>query len=84
MQKHAMALGYFSLAVFCAFGSGQDSLLRMHFLAAGLLAGLAGIGFLVSACAPQLHAVQVWLVGMVRLARQPPLDASASADERAV
>jgi hypothetical protein len=75
MQKHALALGYFFLAIFCVFTSSQESL-RMFtppLTVAALAAALMGMGFLFSACAPLFPAVKDWLVRQVRLAQQPPL-----------
>ena len=74
MEKHAMALGYFFLAVFCIFTSTQSFLVlfRIPLLLAALAAALAGLGFLFGACAAQFQARKNWLVQMVRLARQPP------------
>ena len=73
MEKHAMALGYFFLAVFCVFTSTQSIFeFRVPLLLVALGAALTGLGFLFSACAAQFQAGKNWLVQMVRLARQPP------------
>ena len=75
MQKHAMALGYFFLAVFCIFTGSQVFGFRIPLLLAALAAALTGVGFLLSACAVQFQAAKNWLVQMWRLiplARQLP------------
>ena len=81
MQKHAMAMGYFFLAVFCIFTCSQGFLVlyKTPLLLAALAAALMGLGFLFSACVPQFQAVKNWvvavknwLVQMVSLAQQPP------------
>ncbi len=81
MQKHALALGYFFLAVFCIFTSSQGFLQLFSFplLLAAFAAALMGLGFLWSGCAPQLSAVKKWLVEMVRLAQQSPVESKHSA-----
>ena len=74
MQKHALALGYFFLAVFCVFVSPNSySFLRFPLLLAAFTAALAGCGILLSACAVQLHAGKTWLVQIIRKAQQPPV-----------
>lgn len=74
MQKHALALGYFFLAVFCIFTCSQGFLQRFYIplLLAALAAALMGLGYLFSACAPQFPAVKNSLLQMVRLAQSPP------------
>ena len=74
MQKHAMALGYFFLSVFCIFTCSQGFLVLycIPLLLAALAAALMGLGFLFSACAAQFQAGKNWLVQLVRLAQQPP------------
>lgn len=76
MQKHALALGYFFLAVFCIFTCSQGflQLFYIPLLLAALAAALMGLGFLLSACAPQFPAVKKWLVQMVRMAQEPPVE----------
>lgn len=76
MQKHALALGYFFLAVFCIFTCSQGflQLFYIPLLLAALAAALMGLGFLLSACAPQFPAVKKWLVQMVRVAQEPPVE----------
>lgn len=71
MQKHAMALGYFSLSVFCVFASPQVQLgfqFLLHVVA--LFSALMGIGFLMIAWAPHFQTARGWVLEMVRLARQ--------------
>ncbi len=81
MQKHAMALGYFFLAVFCVFTCSQGflQLFYIPLLLAALAAALMGLGFLFSACAPQFQALKNWLVQMVCLAQQPPVENKTTA-----
>ena len=75
MQKHAMALGYFFLAVFCWFTSFHArvniELVVLRF--AALAAALMGLGFLWSACAGTFRLSKEWLLPMWRLAREPPV-----------
>lgn len=71
MQKHAMALGYFFLSVFCVFASPQVQLrFQIPLLLVALISALMGIGFLMIAWAPQFQAARRWVLEMVRLARQ--------------
>jgi hypothetical protein len=83
MQKHAIALGYFFLAVFCIFTSAQSFYeLRIPLLLAALAAALAGFGILFSPFAARLQACKTWLVHMFNLARQPPVHDPKYGDER--
>lgn len=74
MQKHAIALGYFFLAIFCIFTSSQGYLesFRFQLASLALLAALSGFGYLISACASQIYAIWQWLVQMFWLAQQRP------------
>ncbi len=89
MQKHALALGYFFLAVFCVFTSAQ-SFRELHrpLLLAALVATLAGVGYLLSHYALTLQAAKTWLshwfVRMFHLAQQPPVRESKLRDDRGV
>ena len=75
MQKHAMALGYFFLSVFCIFTSSQGYLpLRMPLLIVSLLAALMGIGFLMSAWAAQFQTAWSWWLQLVRVGQQAPIN----------
>lgn len=76
MQKQAMALGYFFLAIFCVFTSSQGYLQRFSvaLLLAALAAALMGLGYLVTACANHITAVKNWLLQMGALAQQPPVE----------
>ena len=80
-----MALGYFFLTVFCLFTSPQSYLeLRIPLMLAALLAALIGLGFFVSACAPQIQAIKNWFLEMVqlmRLARELPPHPTALREE---
>ena len=89
MQKHAMALGYFFLAVFCVFTSAHSFHgLYLPLLLAALVATLAGVGYLLSACAVALQAARTWLsrwfVRTFHLAQQPPVRESTLGDEHGV
>ncbi|AMV20322.1 hypothetical protein [Planctomyces sp. SH-PL14] len=84
MQKHAMALGYFALAVFCV-STGSQGLLAFRtplLLGAALSLG-AGCVFLASACYGPLCAAIEWLTGMSRLAQEPPARQRANSAEGA-
>jgi hypothetical protein len=72
VEKHAMALGYFFLAAFCLFASGQPTVpFRSPLLLAGRAAALVGAVFFVSACAPRIlainRAIANWFVETARL-----------------
>ncbi len=89
MQKHAMALGYFFLAVFCVFTNAHCILgLHLPLLWAALAAAVAGVGYLLSACAVTLQAGKTrlshWFVRMFHLAQQPPIRESSLRDEPGV
>lgn len=84
MQKHAMALGYFALAVFCVFTGSQGLLVfRSPLLVGAGMALGAGCLFLVSACYGPLCAAIEWLTGMSRLAQEPPVRQGATSAEGA-
>ena len=73
MQKHAMALGYFALAVFCVFTGSQGLLaFRTPLLVGAALALGAGCVFLALACYGPVCTAIEWLTGMSRLAQKPP------------
>ena len=76
MQNHAIALGYFFLSVFCIFTSSQGylNMFRSLLLVVALLAALMGLGYLFIAWAAQFQATRSWLMQMVRLAQQAPVD----------
>ena len=72
MEKHAMALGYFFLATFCIVNSAHTvPPLALPLLLAGLVAGLVGLRFFVSACASRIKSrinlIKNWFVEMARL-----------------
>ena len=86
LKKHAMALGYFFLAVFCVFTSAHCFRgLHLPLWMAALAATLAGVGYLLSACAVTLQAGKTWLthwfMHMFHLAQQPPVRESKLGDE---
>jgi hypothetical protein len=84
MQKHAMALGYFALAVFCV-STGSQGLLAFRgplLVGAGMALG-AGCLFLASACYGPLCAAIEWLTGMSRLAQEPPARQGSTSAEGA-
>lgn len=74
MQKHAIALGYFFLTMFCIFTSSQGYLERFRFQLCflALLAALAGFGYLISACSSQISAIWQRLENLFWLAQQQP------------
>jgi hypothetical protein len=85
VQKNAMALGYFFLAVFCVFASAHSSRgLHVPLLLAALAATLVGIGFLLSALAQPFQAglawLKQWLVQLFHQAQQPPVRESKLRD----
>ena len=78
LQKHAMALGYFFLSVFCVFATTQGylELFCIPLLLVALVAALMGIGFLMSAWAGQFQTAKRWLLQMVQLEQQAPINAN--------
>ena len=72
MHKHALALGYFFLSVFCIFTSSQSFQLCIPLLTAALVAAILGLVFFFSACAPLVHNWLVEGARLVRLARELP------------
>jgi hypothetical protein len=83
VQKHAIALGYFFLAMFCIFTSAQSFYgLRILLLLAALAAVLAGFGVLFSPFAARLLACKNWLVQAFNIARKPPVHDSKVGDGR--
>jgi hypothetical protein len=90
MQKQALALGYFFLAVFCMLTSAHSFVeFRIPLLIAALLAVIAGVGYIstplsaiISLVWRGVCGIPSWLVGMVRLAQQPPRREHVSNDEK--
>lgn len=87
MQQHAMALGYFFLAVFCVFTSATcESLNSLNFRLliaplwlAALLAAWAGFMFLLRAFGVYpLKTLIKWMLA----AQQPPVRERRSMDEQ--
>lgn len=84
MQKHAMALGYFSLAVFCVhvsehiFGHRPSILIPLLMIAA-MLAGVVGAAFFIAASITQFRSAAALTTRLIRDARQPPARVQASA-----
>ncbi len=62
MAKHAIALGYFFLAVFCFVAFVENSIHREELLLGALLAALTGCGYVLSACSAQLKGGLTWLI----------------------
>jgi hypothetical protein len=89
MQRHAIALGYFFLGVFCVYVSAIGfGGLRLPMLAAALAALAAGLGYLfhphrawLQARAASMHQ---WLLQMLREAQRPPARQSRPTDENVV
>ena len=82
MLKHAMALAYFFLSVFCIFTSSQGYLqLRMPLLIVSLLAALMGIGFRMSAWAAQFLTAWRWWLQLVRMGQQAPINSHKQSAE---
>jgi hypothetical protein len=75
VQKHAMALGYFFLAAFCAFASQLSTISLLHsmFLMASVVACGVGLVFFGMATLPQLRTTTAFLTDLFRQARQPPV-----------
>jgi len=84
VQKHAMALGYFFLSVFCVFTSSQGylNMFRIPLFMVALVAALMGLGYFIIACAAQFQMARSWLLQMVRLAKQSPVDRNQQSEDR--
>jgi hypothetical protein len=81
VQKHAMALSYFFLAVFCILVSSVSVAFQAPLQLAALIALVAGLGFQFSAVAEILRAAGNRLAQLVRLAQEPPSRQSDLSDE---
>ena len=93
MAHHAIALGYFFLAAFCALASAHGFReLRVPMLVAAMLALVAGVGYVARPLGAGFRAGSTrlvrllgdgpaWLVRMIRLAQEPPPRAPATMDE---
>jgi dipeptide/tripeptide permease len=92
VQKHALALGYFFLAVFCILTSAHSFIeLRLPLLFAAVLAIIVGTGYIarplseiLSLMGRQLLSIPSWLAKMVRLAQEPPHRGPVSNDEKSL
>jgi hypothetical protein len=94
VANHAIALGYFFLAAFCALASAHGFReLRVPMLVAAMLALVAGVGYVARPLGAGFRAGSTWLVRlfrdsparlvrMIRLAQEPPTRAAATMDER--
>ena len=83
MQRQAMALGYFFLAVFCVMASAHSFVeLRIPLLVAALAALVVGLGYVADPLVAHLRSIPSWLAGMIRLAQQPPTRVPSIADEQ--
>ena len=81
-QHHALALGYFFLAVFCVFTIGYSPMfLRIPLLIAAFLALAAGASYLAGPWRPRVSAARAWLARMISEARKPPERPSPTTDE---
>lgn len=80
MVKHAIALGYFFLAVFCVNSFYENQPIWDHKILLGAkLAALTGCGYLLSACSAQIRALTrtlkegvYWLVREAWLVKDAP------------
>ena len=73
MQKHAIALGYFFLAVFCIYVRHHASIVFHSTLAtAAIFAGLVGGVFFVAAAIQKLQTGKEFLGRWIRKAQEPP------------
>jgi hypothetical protein len=90
VQKHALALGYFFLAVFCILTSAHSFIeLRLPLLLAAVLAIVVGTGYIarplseiLSHIARQLLSIPGWIAKMIRLAQEPPHRGPVANDEK--
>jgi hypothetical protein len=80
MAHHALALGYFFLAVFCTFVSAHSFReLRIPLLVAAALALAAGVAYIPGpltaayrALSARLREFVSWVAKMIRQAKEPP------------
>lgn len=73
MQKHALALGYFALSVFCIFTSAHCFIVFSPLLILGaILALVTGVGYAAEPIAEKLRPVGAWAMKMFRIAQEPP------------
>jgi len=73
VPKHAIALGYFFLAVLCvALGQNGPTKLNLILTSTSVLACFIGGVFFVAASVTQLQAGKECLAKWIRLAQQPP------------
>ena len=78
MQKHAIALGYFFLAVLCIHVSHQQLLLSLSpllfpaFITAATAASLVGCTFFIAASMPHLRSAKNLLVRLFQDAQKAP------------
>jgi hypothetical protein len=89
MQRHAIALGYFFLAVFCIYVSAVAfGGVRLPMLAAAVAALAAGLGYLLHPHRAWLQtraaSMHQWLLQMLREAQHPPTRQSRPNDESVV
>jgi hypothetical protein len=83
VQQHAIALGYFYLAVICVFTSAHSFVeFRVPLLFAAILALVAGVGYVASPLAARLRRAQGWIAQLIRAAQEPPSSASAADDDQ--
>ena len=74
MPKHAVALGYFFLAVFCMYARhSEPNILYPILTTASIFACFMGGVFFVAASIPQLQAGRDHLAKWIRRAQQPPV-----------
>lgn len=83
MQKHALALGYFFLAVFCILTSAHSFIeLRIPLLLAAMTSVLVGVSFVSEPVLLWLRGLSSWFSKMYRVAQEPPHRERAANDEK--
>jgi hypothetical protein len=83
VQKHALALGYFFLAVFCILTSAHSFIeLRIPLLLAAMISVLVGVNFVSEPVLLWLRGLSSWFAKMYRVAQEPPHREPVANDEK--
>ena len=83
MQQHAIALGYFFLAVLCVLTAAHSFVeFRIPLIFAALLALVTGVGYVASPLVAWLRRARDRIAQVVRMAEKPPSSALATDEEQ--
>jgi hypothetical protein len=85
MQKQALAIGYFYLAVFCVLTSAHSFIeLRLPLLLAAVISLLVGVSFVSEPVLLWLRGLSSWFAKMYRVAQEPPHREPSANDEKSI